>query len=137
MRNLLVTFHPVTLDAIGAAQQLSSLFDALDQFPDTHLIFTLPNSDTGGRELSRMIHAYVAQRSHASVHASLGQLRYLSCVSLVDGVVGNFKPLRRFDIQPRPALARQYLIYFRSRTMNLRLDAVQRVEYMLMHIRVR
>ena len=87
--NLLVTFHPVTLDSVSSAEQLQGLFDALDKFPDTHLIFTLPNADTGGRELGRMVRSYVAQRSNACVHASLGQLRYLSCISHVDGVVGN------------------------------------------------
>lgn len=88
-RNLLVTFHPATLSSSSAEEQLQALLDALDELRDTHLIFTLPNSDTGGRALGKMLEAYVAARSNACVHASLGQLRYLSCVAQVDGVVGN------------------------------------------------
>jgi GDP/UDP-N,N'-diacetylbacillosamine 2-epimerase (hydrolysing) len=87
--NLLVTFHPPTLGPENPAVQLQALFDALNLFPDTHLIFTLPNSDTGGRELARMIHSYVDQRHNACFRASLGQLRYFSTISHVDGVVGN------------------------------------------------
>ena len=88
-RNLLVTFHPATLEQQSASEQLRELLDALDDIPETHLIFTLPNSDTGWRELVVMIKDYVASRPTACLHSSLGQLRYLSCVAQVDGVVGN------------------------------------------------
>ncbi len=88
-RNLLITFHPVTLEGQSSAQQMSALLDALDELQDTGLIFTMPNADTGGRELAAMLQAYVSTRPHACLHASLGQLRYLSCMHLVDGVVGN------------------------------------------------
>lgn len=89
-RNLLVTFHPSTLDAEPAADQLRALFAALDRLgPDTKLIFTLPNADVGGRELAAMVEAFVVDRAHARAFASLGQIRYLSCLAQVDGVVGN------------------------------------------------
>ena len=45
-RNLLVTFHPATLDEGGAARQMRALLEALDTLPETRLIFTLPNADT-------------------------------------------------------------------------------------------
>ncbi|HSV68517.1 MAG TPA: UDP-N-acetylglucosamine 2-epimerase [Methylibium sp.] len=88
-RNLLVTFHPVTLEGRSGAGHLRELLDALDGLADTRLIFTLPNADTGGRELIRMVEDYVAGRPHARAYASLGQQRYLSCMRQVDGVVGN------------------------------------------------
>ncbi len=50
-RNLLVTFHPVTLDNQTSAQQMAELLAALDTWEDTHLIFTMPNADTDGRVL--------------------------------------------------------------------------------------
>jgi GDP/UDP-N,N'-diacetylbacillosamine 2-epimerase (hydrolysing) len=49
----------------------------------------MPNADTGGRELAGMVENFVATHSNARVYASLGQLRYLSCMKYVDGVVGN------------------------------------------------
>lgn len=88
-RNLLVTFHPVTLEPGAAPTQMAELLKALDSVRDTHLIMTMPNADTGGRELIRMVEQFVATRPHARAYASLGQLRYLSCMAHVDGVVGN------------------------------------------------
>jgi GDP/UDP-N,N'-diacetylbacillosamine 2-epimerase (hydrolysing) len=87
-KNLLITFHPVTLDA-SSAQQMQELLSALDLLRDTHLIFTMPNADTDGRVLMEMIHRFVAGRPNARAYVSLGELRYLSCVRQVDGVVGN------------------------------------------------
>jgi GDP/UDP-N,N'-diacetylbacillosamine 2-epimerase (hydrolysing) len=88
-RNLLITYHPVTLEEQSSAQQMSELLAALDELVDTNLIFTMPNADTGGRELARMVKGFVVTHPNARVYASLGQLRYLSCMKYVDGVVGN------------------------------------------------
>lgn len=88
-RNLLITFHPVTLEGQSSGQQMAELLDALGELKDTHLIFTMPNADTGGRELASMVNAFVATHPNARVYSSLGQLRYLSCMKLVDGVIGN------------------------------------------------
>lgn len=88
-KNLLITFHPATLEQGAAAGQMDELLAALDTLPDTHLIFTMPNADTEGRALIRQLEAYVAGRPNAKVFASLGQLRYLSAIAQVDAVVGN------------------------------------------------
>lgn len=88
-KNLLVTFHPATLEQGAAAGQMDELLAALDTLQDTHLIFTMPNADTEGRALSRQVEAYVAGRPNAKVYTSLGQLRYLSAIAHVDAVVGN------------------------------------------------
>jgi len=88
-KNLLVTFHPVTLEHSTAGAQMAELLAALDTLQDTHLIFTMPNADTDSRILMTMIEQFVATRPHARVYTSLGQLRYLSCIRHVDGVVGN------------------------------------------------
>ena len=52
-RNLLVTFHPVTLEIATAKSQFGELLAALDRFPDVHIIFTNPNADTDGRVIGR------------------------------------------------------------------------------------
>jgi len=88
-RNLLVTFHPVTLEQNTSSQQMDELLAALAELKDIGLIFTMPNSDTEGRVLFRQIEAFCAQHSQARAYISLGQLRYLSCIQYVDGVVGN------------------------------------------------
>jgi GDP/UDP-N,N'-diacetylbacillosamine 2-epimerase (hydrolysing) len=88
-KSLLVTFHPLTLEDGVTESQMSQLLLALDKLSDTSLIITLPNADSGGRGLIKMIEAFVATNTNARAYTSLGQLRYLSCVSQVDGVVGN------------------------------------------------
>lgn len=88
-KNLLLTFHPVTLEQTTAREQMLELLAALDTLPETHLIFTMPNADTDGRILFQLIEDFVASHANAQVYTSLGQLRYLSCLAQVDGVVGN------------------------------------------------
>lgn len=88
-KNLLITFHPVTLEMSSAEEQMNELLAALIELKDTKLIFTYPNADTEGRVLMKMINQFVAQNSNAHTFSSLGQIRYLSCISQVDGVIGN------------------------------------------------
>ena len=88
-RNLLVTFHPVTLENDTSEHQMIELLAALDQLEDTNLIITMPNADTKGRALIRLINNYCSSRSRAKAFSSLGQLRYFSCIHHCDGVVGN------------------------------------------------
>lgn len=89
-RNLLITFHPVTLEQQSAAVQFHELLIALDVFgADTGIIFTKPNADAGGKALIQMIDEFVATRPNTKAYTSLGQLRYLSALSHVDAVVGN------------------------------------------------
>lgn len=89
-KNLLVTFHPVTLDeGASSAAQMTELLAALDEVEDTQLIFTMPNADTGGRGLGAMVREFVEHKPNACVFTSLGQLRYFSCLAQIDGVVGN------------------------------------------------
>ena len=88
-RNLLVTFHPVTLEHRTSASQMDELLAALAELENTHLIFTLPNADTDGRILVQKIRDFCTCHPYAQAYTSLGQLRYLSCIQYVDGVVGN------------------------------------------------
>ncbi|MDT8903837.1 UDP-N-acetylglucosamine 2-epimerase [Anaeroselena agilis] len=89
-KNLLITYHPVTLESAAAKWQIEELLKALDYFgPTMGLIITKPNADTDGRIISEMIDSYVAGRTNAKAFVSLGQLRYLSTIAQVDVVVGN------------------------------------------------
>jgi GDP/UDP-N,N'-diacetylbacillosamine 2-epimerase (hydrolysing) len=88
-RSLLITFHPATLEPTKAEIQMGELLKALADFKDTQLIFTMPNADTAGRALIKLINHFVSDNKNASAYTSLGQLHYLSCMAQVDGVVGN------------------------------------------------
>lgn len=89
-KNLLVTFHPVTLETQPAETQFQELLTALDNLGENiGIIFTKPNADTGGRAIIRLLDSYVATHPNARAFTSLGQARYLSVMSQVDAVVGN------------------------------------------------
>jgi len=89
-KNILVTFHPVTLENSTAKEQFQELLEAIDELKDTNIIFTKANSDTDGRIINQMCDEYVLKNSHKSIcFTSLGQLRYLSALQYVDVVVGN------------------------------------------------
>jgi GDP/UDP-N,N'-diacetylbacillosamine 2-epimerase (hydrolysing) len=89
-RNLLVTFHPVTLERDTSKEQFANLLGELDRLEDTRLIFTKANADTYGRVINRMIDSYASKNSRkAAAFASMGQIEYLSCMQFVDAVVGN------------------------------------------------
>ncbi len=89
-RNLLITFHPATLERAGSEQQMQALLDALEKLgPAVGLYFTKPNADPGGKALAAMLDQWVNIHANAWSFASLGQLRYLSLMAQVDCVVGN------------------------------------------------
>ena len=88
-RNLMITFHPVTLEENTASEQMEELLAAINELKDTKVIFTMPNADTDGRELFRLIEKFTATNENSIAFTSMGQLRYLSCIKYVDAVVGN------------------------------------------------
>jgi len=89
-KNIIVTFHPVTLENSTAKEQFKELLDAIDELENTHIIFTKANSDTDGRIINQMINEYVTKNNDKSIEfTSLGQLRYLSALQYVDVMVGN------------------------------------------------
>lgn len=89
-KSLLVTYHPVTLENSTAAEQCSNLLDILELYSDYRIIFTLPNSDTGGRVIMDLIHRFVKKHPDRSIaFTSLGKVRYLSALQYVSAAVGN------------------------------------------------
>ena len=89
-QTILVTYHPVTLDENDTRMQFQCLLNVLNDRQDIRIIFTLPNSDTGGRVIIPMIQDFVkCNKDRAIAFASLGSLRYLSVLRCVSAVVGN------------------------------------------------
>jgi len=88
-KNLLVTFHSVTLEYSTAENQYQELLNSLDQLKDTNIIFTQTNSDTDGRVINDMIDNYVIRRENTISFKSMGQVKYLSALQFMDAIVGN------------------------------------------------
>ncbi len=88
-KNLLITFHPVTLEEETSSVQIRELLLSLENLENTNLIFTMPNADTEGRKIFKYIENFCKDKRNAKAYKSLGQLLYLSCLQYVDAVVGN------------------------------------------------
>ena len=90
-RFLLVTYHPVTMEIDKASVQCDDLLKALSEINnDFKLLFTLPNSDTGGRIIISKVNDYVKRNTDkAFVIKSLGKKRYYSALKYASAVVGN------------------------------------------------
>jgi UDP-hydrolysing UDP-N-acetyl-D-glucosamine 2-epimerase len=88
--NFLVTYHPVTMQDDENESHIDELLLSLERYPQARIIFTLPNSDAGGRLITERIHEYVQRNSEQAVSfISMGQIRYLSALREVDVVIGN------------------------------------------------
>jgi GDP/UDP-N,N'-diacetylbacillosamine 2-epimerase (hydrolysing) len=88
-KNIIVTFHPVTLEDSTSKVQFNELLHSIKKLKDTNVIFTKSNSDHDGRIINIMIDDYVSNNSNCIAFDSLGQLRYLSALKYVDAIVGN------------------------------------------------
>jgi UDP-hydrolysing UDP-N-acetyl-D-glucosamine 2-epimerase len=85
---LLVTYHPVTLEYEQTEWQMRELLGALSSF-GMPIIFTLPNADTGGRTILRMIKEFVKMRPATQLVDNMGTQRYFSVMANAAAMVGN------------------------------------------------
>ena len=84
------TFHPETLAGVTPEQALAPVFEALNALPELQVIFTKANADVGGRRINALLDAFVSEHADRMwAFASLGQVRYLSLLTVADVVLGN------------------------------------------------
>lgn len=89
-RNVLVTFHPVTLDTSHGVDQFEALLRALDILPrEVVKWITRPNADPGNQTISGTLDRWAEGRDDVHVYTSLGQARYLALMARVNAVIGN------------------------------------------------
>ena len=89
-KNVLVTFHPITLEKNTSKKYFQEILFSLDNLKDTNIIFSKTNSDTEEMIINLMIDNYTKKNSFKSKGvASLGQINYLSALQHVDCVIGN------------------------------------------------
>ncbi|MDB2341940.1 UDP-N-acetylglucosamine 2-epimerase, partial [Candidatus Pelagibacter bacterium] len=90
IKNILVTYHPVTLENNTSKKKFQELLDAIDELKDTNIIFTKTNSDMDGKVINQMIDQYTKKNLEKSIGVtSLGQLNYLSALQYMDFIIGN------------------------------------------------
>lgn len=85
---LLVTFHSVTLEYEQTYWQFGELLAALDTC-GMRVVFTMPNADTNGRVITRMIQEFAKYNPSAKLVANLGTQAYFSLMACAVAMVGN------------------------------------------------
>ncbi len=85
---LLVTFHATTLEFEQAGRQGDDLLAALRSVR-LPVLFTMPNADPGGREITERIRGYVAAHPQSKLVDNLGTELYFSVMSRAAAMVGN------------------------------------------------
>lgn len=89
-KNILVTYHPLTLERFSNDQSFVNLLKVLNKHTDINVIFTSPNADPGNNEILDLIYSFVKKNPKRSVlFRSLGHQLYISLLQFVDAIVGN------------------------------------------------
>ncbi len=88
-RNLLVTYHPETLDNQLSKIGIDEILKSLNKIEETTLIFTLPNADQNNIYIVEKINEFVKNKNNSYSFNSLGQLNYFSLLKICDGIIGN------------------------------------------------
>lgn len=88
---LVVTYHPVTKEPDEALTQTKALLDGLEPYlGEFKILFTMPNSDTGGRGVASFIREWVSSHPGSSkAVTSMGRKRYYAALAHCAAVVGN------------------------------------------------
>lgn len=87
--NLLVTIHPETLKGGSSESNVKIIIESLSKLKDTFIIFTGTNADSEGRIINQVLKEYSKKSDSSIFIESLGQLRYISTLYIVNAVVGN------------------------------------------------
>jgi UDP-N-acetylglucosamine 2-epimerase (non-hydrolysing) len=89
-RNLLVVFHPATLDSGDPLVQVEELLAALDTLgPEVGLLMTGANADTAGQRINARLQAFAEKHPNAAFRLSLGSELFINALQHVDAIVGN------------------------------------------------
>ena len=88
-KSLLITLHAETISDLTVENQIDILLDALNNFKEVNLLFTMPNADQGNKVISDKIKNFVQRNKNSLAVTSMGQRNYLSAMKYVNGVVGN------------------------------------------------
>ena len=88
-KNLIVSFHPETLNRNQAKKQIDQLLSALNNLKNTTIIFSSPGLDLESKIIVKKIKKFIKRKNNAYYFSSLGQVNYFSILNIVDAIVGN------------------------------------------------
>lgn len=88
--NILVTFHPETIDGLLLNRKISYVIKCLEKLKNTNIVFTSPNSDPGNLFLKKVIlKSCKTNKKNFRYIKSMGQKLYFSYLKYCNLVIGN------------------------------------------------
>lgn len=84
----LATYHPATINELSPSAQIAEVFAAIDAL-DTPVVFTMPNADSGGREIWDLIREFAKSRPNVHWAENLGTQVYFSMMAVSALMLGN------------------------------------------------
>ncbi len=85
---LLVTYHPVTLEARDGQRYITELLAALKE-SGMRILFTMPNPDAGNQLIRQAVGRFVQETPRARAVENLGTQDYFSAMKSAAAMVGN------------------------------------------------
>jgi UDP-hydrolysing UDP-N-acetyl-D-glucosamine 2-epimerase len=87
--NLVVSYHPETLDLKNVLKRLNTLFKVLLKLENANIIFTSPGADQLSKTIQSRIIKFCNKNKSCCYYKSLGHNEYMSLVKFSDLVIGN------------------------------------------------
>jgi len=88
-KNILVAFHPETLDKNNGINGLKTLLSSLENLKDTNIIFTGTNPDLENSKINSLIKSFIKKNKYSKIFYSMGRINYLSTLKHVNLLIGN------------------------------------------------
>jgi len=86
---IVVTYHPVTLEAEAVDEQMDNLLSAIEVYKDLNFLITKSNADIGGQHINQRLDTFAESHENCCVVSSLGTQRYMSVLRHAVCVMGN------------------------------------------------
>ncbi|MAV82878.1 MAG: UDP-N-acetylglucosamine 2-epimerase (hydrolyzing), partial [Pelagibacteraceae bacterium] len=88
-KNIIVTFHPETLDLNNNNKKFKILLDFLENLKEYRIIFTFPNSDQNSVEIIKLLKISTKKNRNFIIFKEMGTLNYLSTMKYCEFILGN------------------------------------------------
>ena len=89
MPSILITFHPETINYKNNEFYCLELLSALKEIIGYQYIITMPNADTYGLKIRKLINEFIKKNTNAIGVESFGTIGYLSCMKHCSFMLGN------------------------------------------------
>jgi len=88
-KNLLINFHPETLNQNRAKKQIQEILKALKKLDQTSFFFTMPGAEFENKYIIGEIKKFIKKNKNSYYFKSLGSIKYFSLLNIVDAMIGN------------------------------------------------